>query len=239
VEATVTVMTVAETAETEDLLDLAAATPLVAGVVGYVDLQGDDVAGELDRLLARGSGRWLVGIRCLVQDEPDRDWLLRPAVVRGLRAVAERGLAFDLLVRADQLEAAAQVADAVEDGTFVLDHLAKPRIADGAWQPWARDLSALAAMPNVAAKLSGLVTEAQWSSWTVDDLQPYVDHALAAFGPQRLLFGSDWPVCTLAATYPGVVRAARSLVADLSAAERDQVMGANARTWYHLEEKAE
>jgi L-fuconolactonase len=238
IDATVVVMTVAETAETEELLDLAATTPRIAGVVGYVDLEADGVAGELDRLGATPSGRWLVGVRSLVQDEPDRDWLQRPAVLRGLRAVADRGLVFDLLVRTDQLPAAIAVVDALEHGRFVLDHLAKPNIAGGAWEPWATELSTLARRPNVAAKLSGLVTEASWSSWTVTDLQPYAHHALAAFGPRRLLFGSDWPVCTLAATYADVVSTTTRLLDGLTEPERCRVMGGNARDWYRLDETA-
>jgi L-fuconolactonase len=238
IDATVVVMTVAETAETEELLDLAAATPSIAGVVGYVDLEADHVADELDRLRATPSGRWLVGVRSLVQDEPDRDWLRRPAVVRGLRAVADRGLVFDLLVRSDQLPAAAAVADVVEDGRFVLDHLAKPDIARSDWQPWASELSTLAERPNVAAKLSGLVTEANWTTWTAADLQPYAHHALATFGPRRLLFGSDWPVCTLAATYADVVSTAVQLLAERTESERALVMGGNARDWYRLDETA-
>jgi L-fuconolactonase len=238
IESTVVVMTVADIAETEELLDLAAATPSIAGVVGYVDLEADDVADELDRLRATPSGRGLVGIRSLVQGEPDREWLRRPAVLRGLRAVADRGLVFDLLVRADQLPSAVAAVDAVEEGRFVLDHLAKPNIASGDWEPWATELATLAERPNVAAKLSGLVTEADWTTWTAADLQPYTHHALAAFGPRRLLFGSDWPVCTLAATYAEVVSAAVQLLDELTEPDQSLVMGGNARNWYRLDEMA-
>lgn len=237
VAATVVVQTVPYLAETRELLDLAAATPLIAGVVGWVDLAGADVADQLDRLLAAPSGAWLAGIRSIVQAEPDPAWLLRPAVLDGLRAVASRGLAFDLLVRSDQLEAAAGAAAAVPEGRFVLDHLAKPGIATQAWEPWATHLAALASCDNVVAKLSGLVTEACWSAWSLDDLRPYVDLALECFGPQRLLFGSDWPVCTLAATYGQVVAAAEALVDGVDASARAAIMGGNAVRAYRLDDR--
>jgi L-fuconolactonase len=238
ITATVVVQTVADRTETEDLLDLAARSPLVAGVVGWVDLESPDVADQLDRLLGTPSGSWLVGIRSLVQAEPDPSWLLRPSVIAALREVAARDLTFDLLVRSDQLGAAAGAAAAVPTGRFVLDHLAKPGIATRGWEPWATHLTELASCGNVAAKVSGLVTEADWSAWTVDDLRPYVDHALESFGPQRLLFGSDWPVCTLAATYGEVVAATEVLTAALDPTERDAILGGNATALYRLDTRA-
>jgi L-fuconolactonase len=234
VTATVVVQTVADTGETEELLDLADAAPLVAGVVGYVDLAAPDVGEQLDRLRERPSGSWLVGIRSLVQDEPDPGWLARPAVLAGLREVARRDLVYDLLVRVHQLSAACVAVTEVPEGRYVVDHLAKPDIASGAWEPWASGLAALAACGNVSAKLSGLVTEASWDNWTTGDLRPYVEYAVAAFGPDRLMFGSDWPVCTLAAPYGRVVTAVDELVAGLSTAERAAVMGATAATVYGL-----
>jgi L-fuconolactonase len=234
VSATVVVQTVADVAETEELLDLAESTPLVAGVVGFVDLTAPDVGEQLDRLRERPSGGWLVGVRSLVQDEPDPAWLTRPAVIAGLREVARRDLVYDLLIRADQIEAALAAVTLVPDGRYVLDHLAKPAIASGRWEPWASGLTALAARDHVSAKLSGLVTEASWSNWSTGDLRPYVEHAVAAFGPDRLLFGSDWPVCTLAAPYGGVVAATEQLIEGLSATERTAVMGGTAATIYGL-----
>lgn len=238
ITATVLVQTVPDLAESLELLDLAAATPLIAGVVGWVDLAGADVADQLDRLLAAPSGSWLVGIRSIVQAEPDPSWLLRPAVLDGLREVASRDLVFDLLVRSDQLEAAAGAASAVPEGRFVLDHLAKPGIAVRSWEPWATDLAGLASCGNVAAKLSGLVTEASWSDWALDDLRPYVDHALGSFGPERLLFGSDWPVCTLAAPYGEVVAAAEALIDALDATGQEAVLGGNANALYRLDARS-
>lgn len=234
VAATVVVQTVPEIAETEELLDLAAATPLVAGVVGYVDLAAPDVGEQLDRLRERPSGTWLVAIRSPVQDEPDPGWLLRPAVLAGLREVARRGLVYDLLILPHQLDAALAAVTHVPECRYVVDHLAKPPIASGTWEPWAAGLTALATRDNVSAKLSGLVTEASRSTWSTSDLRPYAEYALAAFGSDRLLFGSDWPVCTLAAPYSRVVAATEELLADLSTTERDAVMGGTAAAVYGL-----
>jgi L-fuconolactonase len=234
VTATVVVQTVAEVSETEELLDRAEATPLVAGVVGYVDLAAPDVGEQLDRLRELPSGGWLAGIRSPVQDEPDPGWLTYPAVLGGLREVARRDLVYDLLIRPHQLDAALTAVTRVPDGRYVVDHLSKPAIASGEWEPWASGVAALAARDNVSAKLSGLVTEASWNAWTTTDLRPYVDHAIEAFRPGRLLFGSDWPVCTLAAPYGRVVAATEELIGDLSTAERAAVMGDNAAAVYGL-----
>ena len=236
VAASVVVQTVADISETEELLDLAAATPLVAGVVGWADLAAANVGDQLDRLRARPSGMWLVGIRSLVQYEPDPAWLSRPAVLAGLREVARRGLVNEFVVLPHQLGAVLGAVNEVTESHFVLDHLAKPQIASGAWEPWATDMSALAQCANVSAKLSGLVTEAGWSNWTADDVRPYVDHALSAFGPERLVFGSDWPVCTLAASYRQVVELAEQLIDGLSAGEQAACMGGNAAKVYSLQE---
>jgi len=235
IDASVVVQTVASTAETEELLDLAAATPRVAGVVGWVDLAAFDVADQLDRLLAKPSGRWLVGIRSLVQYEPDPAWLQRPAVLVGLREVASRGLVNELLVLPHQLPSMLVAVREVGDSQFVLDHLAKPAIAAAQWDPWATDLAAVARCENVVAKISGLVTEADWSHWTSKDLREYVDHAVAVFGPHRILFGTDWPVCTLAASYGQLVDVARALLGGLSVDEQAAIFGANAAATYQLD----
>jgi L-fuconolactonase len=232
ITATIVVQTVADVAETEQLLDMALDTPLVTGVVGYVDLAAPDVGEQLDRLGDRPSGARLVGIRSPVQDEPDPCWLMRPAVLAGLREVARRDLAYDLLIRPHHLDAALAAVTHVPEGRYVVDHLAKPAIARGEWEPWASGLTALAAHGNVSAKLSGLVTEADWSTWSTRDLRPYVEHALTAFGTDRLLFGSDWPVCTLAASYDRVIAAAEELIGELSADERAVVMGGTASAVY-------
>jgi L-fuconolactonase len=228
-ERTVLVQTVAEPAETVEFLATAAKSGgLIAGVVGWVDLTAPDLAERLAALRAGPGGERLVGIRHQVQDEPDPQWLTRPEVLRGIRAVAAAGLAYDLLVLVPQLPAAIEVAREVPEARFVLDHLAKPGIAAGDWEPWAGGLAGLAALPNVTAKLSGLVTEARWDDWDAGRIGRYVGHALDVFGPARLMYGSDWPVCLLAAGYPEVFELAGELTAGLSAAERDEVFGGTA-----------
>jgi L-fuconolactonase len=231
VHATVLVQTVPAEEETAEFLATAAAEPVIAGVVGWVDLTAPDVGERLASLRERGP---LVGIRHLVETEPDDDWLLRPEVVAGLSTVADAGLVYDLLVRPAQLPAAREVALRLPELRLVLDHAAKPPIAAEEWEPWAGEVAALAERENVVCKLSGLVTEADWSGWEVAHLRRYVDHVLAAFGPSRLLFGSDWPVCELAASYEVVVDAAIALTGSLSDAERLAVFEHNARTTYAL-----
>ncbi|MGW2830796.1 amidohydrolase family protein [Streptomyces sp. NPDC001286] len=234
VDRTVLVQTVTVAEETPEFLALADAHDLVAGVVGWTDLTRPDIADELARLRALPGGAHLKGIRHQVQGEPDPGWLLRPDVLRGLTAVAEAGLAYDLVVLPRQLPACAQAVAQLPRLTFVLDHLGKPPIVSGALEPWATDLRTLAALPNTVAKLSGLVTEADPAGWTLDDLRPYVETALEAFGPDRLMFGSDWPVCTLAATYGEVVEATRRLIAGLGESERTRIMGDTATRVYRL-----
>jgi L-fuconolactonase len=237
IDASIVVQTVADVTETEELLDLAAGSSFVAGVVGWVDISAADVADQLDRLVSRPSGQWLVGIRSLVQYEPDPDWLSRPAVRAGMREVARRGLCNELLVVPHQLGAVLAAVIDVNESRFVIDHLAKPAIqsGDAAWQPWADQLDAVARCGNVSAKISGLVTEAGWSTWTDEDLRPYLDHAIAAFGSDRLIFGSDWPVCTLAAPYAQIVRVAENFVNDLADEDRAAIFGGNAQRVYALD----
>ncbi|MGA5200778.1 amidohydrolase family protein [Streptomyces variegatus] len=211
VDRTVLVQTVTVPEETPEFLALADEHDLIAGVVGWTDLTRPDVAGELARLRELPGGRYLKGIRHQVQGEPDPDWLLRPDVHRGLTAVADAGLVYDLVVLPHQLPACARAAASLPGLTFVLDHLGKPPIASGLLEPWASGLRALAALPNTVAKLSGLVTEADLASWTVEDLRPWADVALDAFGPGRLMYGSDWPVSTLGAAYGDILRSTRRL----------------------------
>ncbi|MBC6468299.1 amidohydrolase family protein [Actinomadura alba] len=234
VTATVLVQTITVAAETPEFLALAAADDLVAGVVGWVDLTAPDVADALAALREAPGGGYLAGIRHQVQGEPDQDWLCRPDVRRGLRAVAGAGLAYDLLTLPHQLPAAVRTATVLPELTFVVDHLSKPPIASGELEPWAGRMRELARLPNVMCKLSGLVTEADWGRWDIGDLRPYADVVLDAFGPRRLMFGSDWPVCLLAAPYDRVVEAGRELTAQLSAAEREAVFGGTAVRAYGL-----
>jgi L-fuconolactonase len=234
VTATVLVQTITVPEETPEFLALAADSDLVAGVVGWTDLTAPDVAETLAELQAGPGGEHLVGIRHQVQGEPDPRWLVRPDVLRGLAAVAEAGLAYDLVVKPHQLAAAVEAAERLPGLTFVLDHLGKPPIASGELDPWAGQIRRLAALPNTVCKLSGMVTEADWGSWTVAALTPYADTVLDAFGPGRLMFGSDWPVCRLAATYAEVIAVARALTTGLSPAERHDVFTGTAARTYDL-----
>jgi L-fucono-1,5-lactonase len=234
VSASVVVQTVTVPGETPELLAQAAASDLIAGVVGWTDLTAPGIADRIAALTELPGGPKLVGLRHQVQSEPDPDWLTRPDVLRGLAAVARAGLVYDLVITSGQLGQAARAAVAVPDLQFVLDHLGKPSIASGRTEPWAQDLRALAALPNTSAKLSGLVTEADWHRWQVADLRPYAEVALDAFGPARLMFGSDWPVCTLAASYPDVLAAARDLTGQLSPAEREVLFAGTATSVYGL-----
>ncbi|GGN34598.1 amidohydrolase family protein [Streptomyces fuscichromogenes] len=228
---TVLVQTVTVPEETPEFLLLADTHDLVAGVVGWTDLTRPDVADELARLGELPGGSCLKGIRHQVQGEPDPEWLLRPDVGRGLTALADAGLVYDLIVLARQLPSAVKAAESHPDLTFVLDHLGKPPIASGALEPWATAVRTLAALPNTVCKLSGMVTEADPASWTVDDLRPYAETVLDAFGPDRLMFGSDWPVCVLAGTYAEVFDAAAELIAP---ADRTAVFGTTATRVYGL-----
>jgi L-fuconolactonase len=234
IAASVVVQTVTVPGETPELLALAGASDLIAGVVGWTDLTAPDIADRIAALKEQPGGGKLVGLRHQVQSEPDPDWLTRPDVLRGLGAIAGAGLVYDLVITPGQLGASARAAAAVPDLVFVLDHLGKPPIAAGHTDPWAQDLRGLAALPNTVAKLSGLVTEAAWRRWQVADLLPYAEVALDAFGPARMMFGSDWPVCTLAANYSDVLAAARDLTAGLSPAEREAVFAGTATSVYGL-----
>ena len=235
IDGTVLVQTLSSAQETREFLDLAAATDFVHGVVGWVDLTSPSVADDLDALVGGPAGRWLVGLRHQVHDEPDPDWLARADVRRGLAAVQARGLTYDLLVRARELPAAVDVVRNFPGLQFVLDHIAKPRIADGRDDPWSERLPALAASPNVAVKLSGMVTEADWATWSPDDLRPFVSRVAQWFGVPRLMFGSDWPVCLLAGSYRAVLGGLMEALPAVSPAELDQILGLNALRVYHLD----
>jgi len=217
--------------ETRWLLGLAAEHPSIAGVVGWVDLQADNVR---DQLAALAGHQRLVGIRHIAQSEPDDRFLLRPQVVRGIRLLADFGLGFDILIYRRQLGSAAELAGRLPSQRFVLDHLAKPDLRSGEIDEWERDIRRLAAQPNVFAKLSGLVTEASWARWTSDQIRPYLDVAFDAFGWNRLMIGSDWPVCTVSADYARTMNVVIDYVAARPDHERDAVLGGNARRFWNL-----
>jgi L-fuconolactonase len=237
VTATVLVQTVTVAAETPDLLALAAADTLVAGVVGWTDLTSAAVADDLATLKSGPGGEYLAGIRHQVQSEADPDWLRRADVIRGLVQVAEAGLCYDVLVLPRQIAAATFAAAAVPGLTFVLDHAGKPPIASAALGPWAAAIAAFAAQPNTVCKLSGLVTEADPDA-PAAAFTPVADVILGAFGADRIMFGSDWPVCLLASDYASVMELAESLVAGLSDAERTAVFASTAARVYGIEDPA-
>jgi L-fuconolactonase len=234
ISGTVLVQTISSEDETREFLELAARTDFIWGVVGWVDLTSADVGDRLDALIGATGGDRLVGIRHQVHDETDPQWLCRADVRRGLAAVQERGLAYDLLVRARELPAAAETVQALPDLQFVLDHIAKPRIAEGKDPEWREHMPALAALPNVAVKLSGMVTEANWTSWTPADLRPFVESVVDWFGAGRLLFGSDWPVCLLATSYAGVVGGLEEALEPMSEGDLERIFGLNAVRVYRL-----
>ncbi|HTF12670.1 MAG TPA: amidohydrolase family protein [Asanoa sp.] len=220
-------------AEAAVLLGHAAATPAIAGVVAWADPAAADLAATLAGYRDLPGGDRLVGIRAQVQGE-ERNYLDRPDVRAGLATIGAAGLAFDLVVRVDQLPSAARAAAALPDVRFVLDHLGKPRISAGGFAEWRAAIAPLAACPNATAKLSGLVTEADWARWTVEDLRPYVAEAVALLRPDRLMLGSDWPVCLLAGSYGAVRAAMLDALGALPATERAAILGDTATRVYRL-----
>lgn len=231
VEKTVLVQASNSVAESRWLLQLAEENSFIAGVVGWVDLMSPEVDQQLDELTQDPGFK---GVRHLVESERRDDWLGQREVLRGLERLAKKGLAFDLLVHTRHLKHARKVAEHYPELSLVIDHLAKPPIARAEIAEWARELRPLAAFPNVYCKLSGLVTEANWTGWTTNDLRPYVDYALELFGTERLMFGSDYPVCLLAASYERVLESFQEMLKDLSSEQRGQIFGGNAAGFYRL-----
>lgn len=216
--------------ETVEFLHLAGAVEEIAGVVGFIDLLDPRLPSTLARYANHPRARYLVGLRDQVQGRPDPDFLARPEVLTALKTIAGTVPTFDLIVRVDQLPAAAKAAAAVPELKFVLDHLGKPQVREGdaGLRAWREAVAPLAKQPNVTAKLSGLVTEADWRHWTPADLRPFTQAALELFGPDRLMFGSDWPVCELAATY---TRVKDALTEVLGRTDPDVFGGTAARTY--------
>ena len=231
IDATVLVQAAPTVAETEFLLDIAdASRGLVQGVVGWVDLVSPDAIATLQRLAGKP---FLKSIRPMLHDLEDPGWILRADVGAALETLPSMGLRFDALVRARELPALIEVLERHPELAVVIDHGAKPPIAANGWQPWADLIADVASHPNVCCKLSGLVTEAG-PRWTPDVLRRYVDHLIACFGTERLLWGSDWPVLNLAGDYKRWVSATDSLLGSLSLAQRSAVLGENARSFYAL-----
>ncbi len=229
VNKTVLVQASNSVAESKWLLELAHTNNFIAGVVGWVDLMNPDT--QLDELCADPKFK---GVRHLVESEPDDDWLVQPAVRAGLKQIAARGLSYDLLVHTRHLKHVPVIAESCPDLALVIDHLAKPPIARNEIKEWSQAFKPLANYPNINCKLSGLVTEANWTSWQTDDLRPYVDIALEHFGVDRLMFGSDYPVCLLAASYERVLESFQEILKSLNDADRDKIFRRNAEKFYRL-----
>lgn len=234
VDATVLVQALMSVDETRWFMETAAATPFVAGVVGWVDLLAPDVADVIAELRARPDGQTLVGVRHMVQDEPDPEWLSQPQVKRGLRALADAGLTYDLLLKPPQIAAATRLCAEMPDVRFVVDHIAKPPIASGKIASWRDAMAPFAGMPHVSCKLSGMITEADWKTWSPEDLKPFVQQTMEWFGEDRVMFGSDWPVCLLAGGYGQVVSALEQALGPVSDEARAKIWGGNAIQFYGL-----
>ncbi len=233
IDATIVVQTVCVAAETPELLALASREEVVAGVVGWVELGAGGVEEALAELLASPGGDYLVGLRHQVQEEPDPWYLARPEVRRGLRAIASAGLAYDVVVIPEQLPAVLDTVRAVPELRFVLDHAGKPSVAQPPAPEWLESMTGLAELENLTVKLSGL-TSAAPPDWTSRALEPFVDALLARFGPERLMFGSDWPVCLLGRGYDATISAMEELTAQLSQRETDLLFGSVAAGVYGL-----
>ena len=217
--------------EARFLLDIANQIEFVAGVVAWVDVQSPSVAEDLDALTEHGP---LVGIRHQVEDDPDDEWLIADQTIRGLKEIAERGLAYDMLVRPRHMKHVPTVADRVPELRMVIDHIAKPLIKGGVIEPWASYMTEIASIPGVYCKVSGMVTEANHTDWSDHDLRPYVEHVREQFGFDRLMFGSDWPVCLLASSYRRVFDAALEAIGPMTEDEKQAFLGGNATRFYRL-----
>jgi L-fuconolactonase len=217
--------------ETWWLLELAERHEFILGVVAWVDLTGPDLPSVLNQLQKHPKFK---GVRHLVHDEPDPRWLMRSDVLHGLRELAIRGIPYDLLLRPVQLPLVPALADEVPELRMVIDHIAKPSIATGRMDKWADDMRAAAAVPGLCCKLSGMITEADHANWTADHLRPYVQHVMSLFEPERLMFGSDWPVCKLAGGWKRVLAAFTQAIGAQSMEVREQLLGGTAKRFYGL-----
>jgi L-fuconolactonase len=217
--------------ETRWLLELADANPFVAGVVGWVDLQAENLREQLEPFAPASK---LVGVRHIVQSEADDRFLLRPAFCRGISMLEDLELTYDILIYPRHLDVAAEFVSRFKRQRFVLDHLAKPDVRKGELEAWERGLRALAEFPQVFCKLSGLITEADWTGWTPEQLRPYLDVAFDAFGAHRLIAGSDWPVCTVAGDYSRTMSVLAHYLSRKPESERAAVMGGNAQRCWNL-----
>ncbi len=217
--------------ESEWLLELTERDTRILGVVGWVDMRSESVEAELEKFSSREK---FVGVRHVVHDEPDDEFMLRPDFLRGLGKLHRYGMTYDLLLFPKHLPIAVKVVQKFPEQPFVLDHIAKPFIKEGILRPWYRQIAQLAAFSNVYCKVSGMVTEAAWRAWRARDFRPYLDIVFDAFGENRLMFGSDWPVCLLAADYVEVVGLTMDYLAQFDEETRAKVMGGNAARFYNV-----
>jgi L-fuconolactonase len=218
--------------ETRWLLELADQNDFIRGVVGWVDLRSPQLPAQLEQFAVHPR---LVGVRHIVQDEPDDEFMLRDDFLRGIAQLAECGLTYDVLIYPRQLPAAVKLVQEFPQQRFVVDHIAKPAIAEGKVAPWEDGIRELARMPNLCCKLSGMVTEARWKQWQPRDFHPYLDVIFDAFGPERLMIGSDWPVCTLSAGYEFAMRIVIDYIEQFPAAVQEGILGRNCAHFYGVE----
>lgn len=234
IDFTVIVQTVPTPDETPEFLDLSLTHPKICAVVGWLDLESTDIRPQLDQYLSHPGGKNLVSIRDIAQDKPDPNWFLREDVIKNIHRIAEYGLTYDILTKPPQLAAAVEMVKQSPQNTFVLDHISKPYIAKNEMQPWADQISEFASHENVFVKVSGLFTEADWHNWNHQTFAPYLDHILNTFTPARMMFGSDWPVCLLAATYADTINLMEEFVKEFSVSEQESFWANNARRAYKL-----
>jgi L-fuconolactonase len=234
VEQTVLVQTITDYAETPELLAIAESDELVVGVVGWLQIDAPDAIEHLHKYLDLPGANYLKGIRDIAQDHADPNYLAREESIKNVRKLGALGITYDLLTKTPELPAAIELVKACPEVQFVMDHISKPYISKSEMQPWKNLITELASLPNVVCKISGLVTEANWKNWEVRDFLPYTDHLIEIFTPNRLMFGSDWPVATLAATYSEVVELAESLTIGLSPSENESFWSRTAIRAYKL-----
>jgi L-fuconolactonase len=234
IDKTVVVQTVTNYDETPELLELADTDDLVAGVVGFLKIDADDAIAHLDSYQSLRGFKYLVGIRDIAHDYEDVKYLSKPQVIQNVRELGKRGLVYDLLTKTPHMKAAIDLVKACPNTKFVLDHISKPYIAKADMQPWADQITELASFENVVVKVSGLFTEADWKNWKKEDFWPYLEHITKSFTPNRMMFGSDWPVCLLAATYKQSIDLVEEFTSKFSESEKNAFWAGTANKAYGL-----